>query len=189
MINHGYLVHHGILGQKWGVRRYQNPDGSYTEAGKKRYSQGVYNQKEANEYANYLNKQGKYAHRYTTSSGPWSLPKHHVEEYTGDPNNLKDRKTQDKAIYDHWKKKGSEMSKRTTYLGDKYDRDNNKTLSGIDSTKKWEEYQKRKAISVGKALVKEYGEADVDNFINIYYKYSPTISAKYMTMVSKKLYS
>ena len=28
------LYHHGILGQKWGVRRYQNADGSYTEAGK-----------------------------------------------------------------------------------------------------------------------------------------------------------
>lgn len=32
-----YLAHHGILGQKWGVRRYQNEDGSLTEAGKKRY--------------------------------------------------------------------------------------------------------------------------------------------------------
>jgi hypothetical protein len=31
-----FLCHHGIKGQKWGVRRYQNPDGSYTEAGKKR---------------------------------------------------------------------------------------------------------------------------------------------------------
>lgn len=31
-----YLMHHGILGQKWGVRRYQNPDGSYTAAGRKR---------------------------------------------------------------------------------------------------------------------------------------------------------
>lgn len=30
------LYHHGILGQKWGVRRYQNIDGSYTSAGKKR---------------------------------------------------------------------------------------------------------------------------------------------------------
>lgn len=32
------LEHHGILGQKWGVRRFQNEDGSYTAAGKERYS-------------------------------------------------------------------------------------------------------------------------------------------------------
>ena len=31
------LCHHGILGQKWGVRRYQNPDGSLTDEGRKRY--------------------------------------------------------------------------------------------------------------------------------------------------------
>lgn len=30
------LYHHGILGQKWGVRRYQNEDGSLTKAGKRR---------------------------------------------------------------------------------------------------------------------------------------------------------
>lgn len=31
-----YLMHYGIKGQKWGVRRYQNRDGTYTELGKKR---------------------------------------------------------------------------------------------------------------------------------------------------------
>lgn len=33
--NTTYLSHHGIKGQKWGVRRFQNPDGTYTSAGKK----------------------------------------------------------------------------------------------------------------------------------------------------------
>lgn len=36
-IDNNYLAHHGILGMKWGVRRYQNPDGSLTSAGESRY--------------------------------------------------------------------------------------------------------------------------------------------------------
>lgn len=34
------LYHHGIKGQKWGVRRYQNSDGTYTSAGRRRYEIG-----------------------------------------------------------------------------------------------------------------------------------------------------
>ena len=36
------LEHHGILGMKWGVRRYQNKDGSLTSAGRKRYNTDVF---------------------------------------------------------------------------------------------------------------------------------------------------
>ena len=36
------LRHHGIKGQKWGVRRFQNKDGSLTPAGTKRYSSDDY---------------------------------------------------------------------------------------------------------------------------------------------------
>ena len=33
---HEYLIHSGIRGQKWGVRRFQNKDGTWTAEGKKR---------------------------------------------------------------------------------------------------------------------------------------------------------
>ena len=35
-----YLAHHGIKGQKWGVRQYQNADGSLTAEGRRRYGVG-----------------------------------------------------------------------------------------------------------------------------------------------------
>lgn len=36
-----YIQHHGTKGMKWGVRRYQNADGTLTPAGKKRYDRDV----------------------------------------------------------------------------------------------------------------------------------------------------
>jgi len=57
-----YLEHHGIKGQKWGLRRYQNSDGSYTEEGRKRYldSEGNKTEKgkkrEARDYTRELNR-------------------------------------------------------------------------------------------------------------------------------------
>ena len=57
-----YLEHHGIKGQKWGLRRYQNSDGSYTEEGQKRYldSEGNKTEKgkkrEARDYSRELNR-------------------------------------------------------------------------------------------------------------------------------------
>ena len=39
--SNGELYHYGIKGQKWGVRRYQNKDGTLTDAGKKRLAKDL----------------------------------------------------------------------------------------------------------------------------------------------------
>lgn len=38
MENYNEMYHHGVKGQRWGIRRYQNKDGTMTAYGKKRYA-------------------------------------------------------------------------------------------------------------------------------------------------------
>lgn len=61
------LYHHGILGQKWGIRRFQNKDGSLTPAGKKRLAElqnpdGSLTDKGSEQLAKYYN---QYNNSYT----------------------------------------------------------------------------------------------------------------------------
>lgn len=53
----GQLYHHGIKGQKWGVRRFQNKDGSYTPAGKKRRAENENVEEQTPEKKKLSNKQ------------------------------------------------------------------------------------------------------------------------------------
>lgn len=56
-----YLEHSGIKGMKWGIRRFQNPDGSLTEAGRRRYlgKDGQFTQKGIAKYEKDIAKQEK----------------------------------------------------------------------------------------------------------------------------------
>lgn len=55
------LAHYGIKKQKWGVRRFQNPDGSLTEEGRRRYGVGVASRKAYEKSARYKAKSDAYA--------------------------------------------------------------------------------------------------------------------------------
>ena len=63
ILHKGELYHHGIKGMKWGVRRYQNPDGSLTPDGIKRY------QSECNKQANKGNSRGDLTRSRTIPAG------------------------------------------------------------------------------------------------------------------------
>ena len=55
------LQHHGVKGQKWGVRRYQNKDGSLTAEGKKRYRDSELDD------GTYILRKGSEVHRVTAN--------------------------------------------------------------------------------------------------------------------------
>ena len=67
--NNDYLMHYGVKGMKWGVRRYQNADGSLTPAGKKKYGDDPVGRAKLNvksakkEYSKSFNK----AYNYSTT--------------------------------------------------------------------------------------------------------------------------
>lgn len=51
-----YLIHYGILGQKWGVRRFQNEDGTLTPEGIKRYADLLDKSEKSDKYKKKLSK-------------------------------------------------------------------------------------------------------------------------------------
>lgn len=147
MIYLSNLQHHGIKGQKWGVRRYRNRDGSLTPAGRKRYSDSapahadhkkVYDGKKASELSdkdlrdrlNRLNMEKQY-NQLTQQ-----------ETYSGQKF-IKD------VLYNAGKQVASEQTKKYMAMGVTF-------IAGlVAKNEKVQETTKKAASAVSKAIIKK----------------------------------
>jgi hypothetical protein len=75
IVYNGELYHHGIKGQRWGVRRFQNPDGSLTAKGIKRISDNKYGANRFSKYDGTAKKQAK-----LNTSGSYKRALNNVEQ-------------------------------------------------------------------------------------------------------------
>lgn len=108
-----YLVHHGILGMKWGVRRFQNKDGSLTSAGKKRRQSLEEDRVKEQRHENFVRDWKKYHNEDGSLNAEGKM--HAAEEQANnkrEESNLKNAKTAiDQALM--LVKAGKDVEKRT----------------------------------------------------------------------------
>ena len=134
------LYHYGILGQKWGIRRYQNEDGTYTEEGLKR--------KQRYESAWKPGKEGK----------PSSAEK--IARNTSDTvDNLKRLNDSTKDILQR-NKKQEEKEKRLNQIRNMSDKELQDTIT---------RYQREKQLNdlMNEREAKWYGKSIVDDILNV----------------------
>lgn len=81
-----YLAHHGIKGQKWGQRRFQNEDGSLTPAGERRYN--IQNAKQEYKQARSEDRQSRLAGMFDNGVGAKGLKEFHNREMQRDKAHL-----------------------------------------------------------------------------------------------------
>lgn len=149
MIYYGQeLYHHGILGQKWGQRRYQNEDGSLTPAGREHYGYG-----EAR--ANFYNARQAYRHANNVASRDFD----DAYRKTNRINLTKKRKSErDAAINKYYDSEQKRDAAKTAYKNAK-----NKYINSEEYKQHKKEALKKTAI-VGASIAAAYGAYKLNDF-------------------------
>lgn len=134
------LYHHGILGQKWGVRRFQNEDGSLTPAGEKRYGANIDGAQNKLQIAKkqYDSARKQYTLRPTETS--LKAYRKTMGRYEVAKSNLKNEK-----------------------IKERLNKEKNKSKHGL----KLEEYYRKKGMSDEEAAIAAYKRAKTEKIIGI----------------------
>lgn len=121
------LMHHGIKGMHWGVRRYQNEDGTWTAAGKERYGG---DDRVASARAEYRAAKKEYNKSFNNAynhNHPYSLSKKKREESQQRWNDAADKAEKLKAARKEYK--ASKFEKKIGKFESKVDKFNAKTMA------------------------------------------------------------
>lgn len=121
------LYHHGIKGQRWGVRRYQNEDGSVTSAGAKRY------------YGSKVEKLQKKADAAKAKASTKRNDRHYTKKYEKYQKQIDDRvaaidkKVAKKSSKSEYKQAKRDLRKKEAEINEKYDRMKTENAFGLNS--------------------------------------------------------
>lgn len=139
-----FLAHHGIKGQKWGIRRFQNKDGSLTEAGRKRVSKQY--AKEAVRVMEAVNK--NYSSMYVKSYNK-------VVDYMNNGGLDKFNKQQQEKYGKDYEKRDGYDEELTKTLDKMLDQNLNESLL--------EFYENNDSFKKANALIEQYGMTEWDD--------------------------
>jgi len=146
VIEENHLEHHGVLGMKWGVRRYQNADGSLTAKGKVRVSK---------EY------------KKAAIKGNEALRKNYNKMYFDSYNKAADKMNNgeiDKFNKAQEKKYGKDFANREGYTDDYMDIFD-KEFSNFMNQTLLDFYESNESYKKGQDLVKQYGMEKWDDLV------------------------